>query len=109
MITDGSRMSSSDLESLTQAYGSEIFARLDRSGPFFFSPRWWDDRLMEWTMSRKDVKVQLFRFVDVLPLLKTPAAIVRHLREYFAEAGEGVPSWGRFLLQLLPSPGPLRR
>jgi RHH-type proline utilization regulon transcriptional repressor/proline dehydrogenase/delta 1-pyrroline-5-carboxylate dehydrogenase len=102
-------MSSSDLESLTEAYGSEIFARLDRTNPFLFSPRWWDDRLMEWTMSQKDVKVQLFRFVDVLPLLKTPPSIVRHLREYFAEAGEGVPGWVRFVLKLLPSHGLLGR
>src|SRR6266480_4519893 len=109
MITDESRMSSSDLESLTQSFGTEIFARLDHSGPFLFSPRWWDDRLMEWTMSQKDVKVQLFRFVDVLPLLKTPPTIVRHLREYFAEAGEGVPGWVRFILKLLPSRGLLGR
>ena len=96
-------MSHTELEALTQDYGREIFGRLGRSGPLLFSPRWWDDRLMEWSMSQKDVKVQLFRFVDVLPLLRTPAAIVRHLREYFAEAGEGVPGWLRLLLRLLPT------
>lgn len=94
-----------ELEALTQDYGREIFARCPRSGPFLFSPRWFDDRLMEWTMSARDVKVQLFRFVDVLPLLKTPADIVRHLREYFAEAGDDVPGWLHFGLKLLPSHG----
>src|SRR5437773_2194365 len=101
-------MSTRDLESLTQDYGREIFGRLGRSGPVLFSPRWWDDRLMEWSMSAQDVKVQLFRFVDVLPMLKTPADIVRHLREYFAEADDA-PGWVRLGLKLLPSRGMLGR
>src|SRR5262245_55450657 len=97
------------VEALTQDYGRELFARCPRSGPLLFTPRWWDELLMEWSMSETDVKVQLFRFVDVLPLLQTPAEIVRHLREYFAEAGEGVPGWLRFALKFLPSQGLLGR
>jgi RHH-type proline utilization regulon transcriptional repressor/proline dehydrogenase/delta 1-pyrroline-5-carboxylate dehydrogenase len=102
-------MKTAELEALTQDYGREIFGRLSRSGPLLFSPRWWDDRLLEWSMGDEAVKVQLFRFVDVLPLLHTPPAIVRHLREYFAEAGDSVPGWLRFLLRLLPSRGLLGR
>src|SRR5262249_24510667 len=102
-------MHDGELEALTQDYGRELFARLDRSGPFLFAPRWWDDRLMEWSMGSDAVKVQLFRFVDVLPLLKTPGAIVRHLREYFGEANDGVPGWLRLALNLLPSRGILGR
>ena len=75
-----------ELEALTHDYGKEIFGRLDRGGPFPFSPAWFDERLMEWSMGDPDIKVQLFRFVDALPLLRGPAAITRHLREYFAEA-----------------------
>jgi RHH-type proline utilization regulon transcriptional repressor/proline dehydrogenase/delta 1-pyrroline-5-carboxylate dehydrogenase len=74
-----------------------------------FTPRWWDDRLMSWGMGDEAVKVQLFRFVDVLPMLRSsPDAIVRHLREYFAEA-EGVPGWLRLALRLLPRRGLLGR
>ncbi len=36
---------------------------------------------MEWTMGNEAVKVQLFRFIDALPLLRSPAQISRHLRE----------------------------
>ena len=98
-----------EVESLTQAYGREIFARLGHSRPLLFTPRWWDDRLMGWGMGDEAVKVQLFRFVDVLPLLRSsPDAIVRHLREYFAEA-EGVPGWLRLGLRLLPRRGMLGR
>jgi RHH-type proline utilization regulon transcriptional repressor/proline dehydrogenase/delta 1-pyrroline-5-carboxylate dehydrogenase len=94
-----------DVESLTQAYGREIFARLDRTGPLLFSPRWWDERLMEWTMGEPAVKTQLFRFIDVLPLLHSPPQISRHLREYFHEAGPHLPPWLRLGLRWLPRDG----
>ena len=37
-----------EIERLTQAYGREIFGRLERAGPLLFTPSWWDERLMEW-------------------------------------------------------------
>src|SRR5438132_5472842 len=94
-----------EVERLTRAYGQEIFARLDRRGPLLFSPRWWDERLMEWTMGDEAVKLQLFRFIDVLPLLQNPVEITRHLREYFEEAGQGLPAWARRGLGWLPREG----
>jgi RHH-type proline utilization regulon transcriptional repressor/proline dehydrogenase/delta 1-pyrroline-5-carboxylate dehydrogenase len=98
-----------DVESLTHSYGREIFARLNRAGPVPFSPSWWDDRLMEWSMGDEAVKLQLFRFVDVLPLLRSPETITRHLREYFGEARENLPGWLTFGLRWLPSHGLLGR
>jgi RHH-type proline utilization regulon transcriptional repressor/proline dehydrogenase/delta 1-pyrroline-5-carboxylate dehydrogenase len=95
-----------DLEALTLAYGREIFARLDH-GPRLlpFSAAWWEERLMEWTMSDEALKVQLFRFIDALPLLHSPADVTRHLREYFAEAGDHLPTWLRLGLRWLPRDG----
>jgi RHH-type proline utilization regulon transcriptional repressor/proline dehydrogenase/delta 1-pyrroline-5-carboxylate dehydrogenase len=94
-----------DLEALTRDYGRAIFARLGSGGPFLFSPGWLDERLMEWTMQEEAVKVQLFRFIDVLPLLRSPAAITQHLREYFTEAGNHIPPWMRRGLRWLPENG----
>ena len=96
---------SDDLERLTRAYGSELFARLDNRGPILFTPGWWDDRLMEWTMGHEAVKLQLFRFIDVLPLLEEPEAIGRHLTEYFEEAGHSLPGWARTGLRWMPRSG----
>jgi RHH-type proline utilization regulon transcriptional repressor/proline dehydrogenase/delta 1-pyrroline-5-carboxylate dehydrogenase len=98
-------MGMADVEALTQDYGREIFARLERAGPLLFSPAWFDDRLMEWTMGNEAVKLQLFRFIDVLPLLRSPPEITRHLREYFGEAGPRLPGWVRFGLRWLPRNG----
>jgi RHH-type transcriptional regulator, proline utilization regulon repressor / proline dehydrogenase / delta 1-pyrroline-5-carboxylate dehydrogenase len=94
-----------ELERLTQAYGRDIFGRLERQGPLLFSPAWWDERLMGWSMSDPAVKVQLFRFIDVLPLLHTAPAISRHLREYFQETEEHLPPWARAGLRWLPRDG----
>jgi RHH-type proline utilization regulon transcriptional repressor/proline dehydrogenase/delta 1-pyrroline-5-carboxylate dehydrogenase len=93
------------LEDLARAYGRDMFARLDRGGPPAFSPAWFDDIMMGWTMADEAVKVQLFRFVDALPLLKTPESIARHLREYFAEIGSRLPAWMRWGLRHLPENG----
>jgi RHH-type transcriptional regulator, proline utilization regulon repressor / proline dehydrogenase / delta 1-pyrroline-5-carboxylate dehydrogenase len=98
-----------ELEALTHDYGREIFARLPRRVPILFTPRWWDERLMIWGMRDPALKVQLFRFVDVLPMLRSPPAIVRHLREYLAEAGQSVPGWMNLGLRLLPVRGLLGR
>jgi RHH-type proline utilization regulon transcriptional repressor/proline dehydrogenase/delta 1-pyrroline-5-carboxylate dehydrogenase len=98
-----------DVEKLTQSYGREIFARVGRGTAIPFAPSWWDERLMEWSMGDEAIKLQLFRFVDVLPLLHSPETISRHLREYFGEAREHLPGWLRFGLRWLPSRGFLGR
>ena len=86
----------SAVEDRTRAYGRDIFARLDRRGPIPFSPAWLDDRLMALTMGDEAVKVQLFRFIDALPNLKTSDEVAAHLREYFEEAGPSLPAWLRY-------------
>ncbi len=94
-----------DVEQRTRSFGREIFARLGHTPIVPFGPAWWDERLMEWSMADEAVKLQLFRFVDVLPLLHTPETIVRHLREYFGEAREHLPGWLTFALRYLPRRG----
>src|SRR5262249_46325865 len=97
----------SDLEARTQEYGREIFARLHRAAPLPFSPTWFDERLMKWATADEAVKVQLFRLIDVLPMLRTPAEINRHLTEYFGEAGSHMSVWMRHLLRIWPQRGML--
>src|SRR5215813_13403455 len=77
------------IEERIHAYGREIFARIDRHGPLPFTPSWFDDRLMNLTMREEALKVQLFRFIDTLPLLRDPNAVADHLREYLEAAGAG--------------------
>ncbi|NNJ25051.1 1-pyrroline-5-carboxylate dehydrogenase [Planctomycetes bacterium LzC2] len=62
-----------------------------------FSKRFWDDRLMEWAMGDEALKVQAFRFVDVLPTLRTHRAVTKHLREYFTDVSR-LPAPARLAL-----------
>ena len=88
-------------ESRTRALGRALFEYMQRgAGPL--RRGWWDDRLMALTMSDAATKVQLFRFIDALPMLKSPATVRRHLEEYLDEAGDGVPTILRLPLNILP-------
>ena len=98
-------MTDADQEKRTVAYGREIFARSNRHGPLPFTPAWFDDVMMNVTMSQEALKVQLFRFIDTLPLLRDPEVIVDHLREYLEAAGNQLPWWARWGTRLLPRRG----
>jgi RHH-type transcriptional regulator, proline utilization regulon repressor / proline dehydrogenase / delta 1-pyrroline-5-carboxylate dehydrogenase len=100
-------MKKTEVEDLTRRIGAEIFARVGQSGPIPLSPAWFDDRLMNATMSEPALKLQLFRFVDVLPQLHDAPGVTRHLKEYFTEAGDGISPALQFAVRLLPSSGPL--
>ncbi len=93
------------LESRVQAYGKEIFGRVDRGGPILFSRNWWDDKLMGLSMGNEALKVQLFRFVDTLPYLNDPADVGKHLREYLTEAKDSLPWWAKAGIGFIPERG----
>ncbi len=79
------------VELATQSLGRELFRRIGRRSPSIFERRWWDDQLLDWAMQDESVKVQMFRFVDVLPTLRTHESVNRHLHEYFEEVRSHLP------------------
>ena len=72
--------------------------------PAVLSQRWWNDLLMDWGMQDEDFKVQLFRFVDVLPTLKTDEQFTRLLAEYFSHTPI-LPRTLKWSCRSFPSPG----
>ncbi|MCA9269131.1 MAG: proline dehydrogenase family protein, partial [Planctomycetales bacterium] len=80
------------IDARARAIGREVFANLPDQRPGVFDRRWWDDHLMNWSMADDAVKVELFRFVDVLPMLHTGEAVTRHLQEYLGEVRERLPA-----------------
>ena len=58
----------------------------------FWDANFWFTQIIELATSDARVKTQLFRFVDVLPVLTTFAQKKRHLLEYLGEP-EGARSW----------------
>jgi len=66
--------------------GRRIFELVDKHPESLFSKAGFYQRLMTISMRDEQLKLQLFRFVDVLPSLRTSGELVEHLQEYFAEA-----------------------
>ena len=89
------------LERRTREVGRDLFDRIGR-GPTIWQRDWWDDLGMNLMLGDPEVRVQLFRFVDVMPALQADGAVSRHLAEYLAEAGDRVPWWLRLALSLAP-------
>ena len=87
-----------DVEAETQAIGVWLQQHNKRRQPSFFERRWWDDRILSWAMADESVKVQMFRFVDVLPMLKDHQSVSRHLQEYFEEVNDHLPGAVRMVV-----------
>ncbi|HEV7282822.1 MAG TPA: proline dehydrogenase family protein [Pirellulaceae bacterium] len=84
------------VEERTQALGRELLERLPRSSAGPLTRTYWDERLMALSMRSDTLKTRLFRFVDVLPALRDPAAVAGHLEEYLSGVEAELPSPARF-------------
>src|SRR5256886_13224027 len=69
--------------------GRRIFELVDKHPEPLFSKAGFYQRLMTLSMRDERFKVQLFRFVDVLPSLRRSREIIEHLNEYFSDNGFG--------------------
>jgi RHH-type proline utilization regulon transcriptional repressor/proline dehydrogenase/delta 1-pyrroline-5-carboxylate dehydrogenase len=84
-------MERQELEARILARGKELFAIIGSETPSVFNKNWWTGKVMDWSMSHEDFKVQLFRFIDVLPYLTTDEILNRHIQEYFSQ-GQNIPA-----------------
>ncbi len=79
------------------ARGKEFFQSIAGEAPSIFNKGWWIGKVMDWSMKNEDFKVQMFRFVDVLPYLTTNESLSRHIEEYFGDKESNIPEvlkWG---------------
>jgi len=80
-----------ELESQILQIGGDLLeqVRLQRGG--VMSRAFWSQKLIDWAMKDEAFKVQLFRFVDTFPTLRTPEAIHDHLADYLTQPGVTPP------------------
>ena len=84
-------------EDSIQDTARSIFAAMAGEKPGRLSRERLQGEVMEWAMADERLKVEMLRFVDVFPTLRSRAEIARHLREYFAREGVAAPAalrWG---------------
>jgi len=86
-----------DLEHAIIARGKEFFSSIRGESPSMFNKSWWTGKVMDWCMANDAFKIQMFRFVDVLPYLNTSDNLTRHIEEYFGGGDAEIPAvlkWG---------------
>jgi RHH-type proline utilization regulon transcriptional repressor/proline dehydrogenase/delta 1-pyrroline-5-carboxylate dehydrogenase len=90
-------MTQPTLETQIRATGKAFFDSIRGEAPSVFNKGFWTGKVMDWAMKNEDFKVQLFRFVDVLPYLNTSDNLTRHIEEYFGGEDADIPAvlkWG---------------
>lgn len=97
---------SEDRQTNIRQMGREIFDALQQDNPSVFNKNYRLGKIMEWSMRIPEFKLNLFRLVDVLPSLRSSAAIQKHVNEYLGAVASnlhGILGWG-----LNASPNSLR-
>ncbi|MBC8108627.1 MAG: L-glutamate gamma-semialdehyde dehydrogenase, partial [Anaerolineae bacterium] len=79
--------SSSSTDQRVQQLGRELWGRVQGEVPGIFNKGYWQGRILDWAMRDPNFKIDLFRFVDVLPSLQTTEQVTRHLKEYLLKEG----------------------
>ncbi len=87
------------IEADLRRHAERLHAGAAATHPRLFNRKWWTGRLLEWAIRDEAFKVQLFRFIDVLPTLKTPAQIKRLVDEYFHQDASPRDAGGRSLVR----------
>lgn len=68
-----------------RAIGQRLLADAEAHSSRPTGDRWWQERLLDWCFRDEAFKTQVFRFIDVLPVLGTDEQVVSHLQAYFAD------------------------
>ena len=90
--TAESKLDPRDLEARTQAIGEELFASAKSAHEHLSAVNRWTGQVLSWCLTDPAVKGSVLRFIDVLPVLKSPREMARHLREYFPTSDLRLPA-----------------
>lgn len=76
-----------DIDAAVLKLGREIWGEMRGEVPGIFNKDFWQGRILEWAMKDPSFRVDLFRLVDVLPVLKTRKQVWHHMRDYLLREG----------------------
>ncbi|MCS6802325.1 MAG: proline dehydrogenase family protein [Chloroflexota bacterium] len=71
------------LDRQVNALAERLAAAGQAANGVLLSPRWFQQQVLERATADPVFRTQLLRFVDVLPALRTPAAVADHVQQYF--------------------------
>ena len=79
-------------EARTREIGHQLLAEVRGQQAGRLSSQFWSEQLIAATLRDPGFKVQLFRFVDVFPILRTPAEVHACLVDYLSQPGVTLPA-----------------
>ena len=82
---------SAEMEERIQSIGTRILNNARNQKQNWLSTAFWSDKLMDWAMEDENFKIQLFRFIDTFPTLKTPEQVHDHLLDYLTQPNVKLP------------------
>jgi RHH-type proline utilization regulon transcriptional repressor/proline dehydrogenase/delta 1-pyrroline-5-carboxylate dehydrogenase len=85
-------MSDKAVEKSIREIAQKLTDATKKEEPGVFNKDFWTGRMLEFSMKDPAFKVELFRFVDVFSVLKTPDQVAQHLKEYFLREGLNLPA-----------------
>jgi len=80
------------LEYKIHSIGAELFGATRGAPASIFDKGFWYGKIIDYCMDHEPFKVEMFRFVDVMPTLKDADAVARHIKEYFTREGLELPA-----------------
>ncbi len=80
-----------DLETHIQSIGRFLLQKMQTYQQGMTDKQFWSDKLMDWATRDQTFKTQLFRFIDVFPVLGDPQLLEQHLKEYLLADGVKLP------------------
>ncbi|MEC4812522.1 MAG: L-glutamate gamma-semialdehyde dehydrogenase [Scytonema sp. PMC 1069.18] len=89
------QVQTSTYEAKTQEIAKQLLAATQENRSFLAALRdrmSLDDKLLAWAMSNPGLRVQLFRFIDTLPALRSKSEIAAHLQEYLGDESVELPA-----------------
>lgn len=95
-------MENTGLETAIQERGKVLLADIKPERLITLTPAWWQEQMLTWANSDPAFRVKLLQFVDVLPSLRTSAAVADHVRQYFRDGGPAVTELGANLASRKP-------
>jgi RHH-type proline utilization regulon transcriptional repressor/proline dehydrogenase/delta 1-pyrroline-5-carboxylate dehydrogenase len=96
----------SRLEEATQELSLALLEHARADDPWVPNAAWLDEQMLDFCMQHPRLKVELFRFIDVLPCLP-PGDVSGHLIEYLGGARADLPAPLKFSVELSAPGGPL--
>ena len=96
------------VEQATQSRGKRLLSEVRRQEKKGSATEIFYSKLMALSTRDEKLKIELFRFVDALPALKSPESVARHLMEYLVRPDVSLPPGGAQLLTALSSTSPSR-